>query len=393
MIVSLLACSLVSAAEQVRVIDVNPRAPLAGGTTVNWEGWTFRWKVLPREGVVLTNVSYQGKSVLKFAGIAEVYVPYNVGSPRLEDLVHHPLGENLIPLRPGRDCLPGGTCTGFDRHGKADDKKPVVMLHEESSSLLYLGKEGRGYGKMLVLWSAYELGDYTYIVQWRFRDDGCLMPQVGLTGQLAHFGGDELTGRTVGARQRALAHVHNIFFCLDLDVDGTRNIVEEFEYRPTAPTRQRLETRWRRIDKEGGRELDPHTFRSWRVVNPMAKNKLGHPRSYELVPGGTGIFRGMRKRNTKADPKTEGPEQFTQADLWVTRYREAEITPEKPLKEALPTFLTGESVVNTDVVLWYMMSIHHQPRSEDWSAMPICWHGFLLMPRDFLDKSPVSPTK
>ena len=37
----------------------------------------------------------------------------------------------------------------------------------------------------------------------------------------------------------------------------------------------------------------------------------------------------------------------------------------------------------------YMLSVHHQPRSEDWSAMPVDWCGFKIMPRDFLDKSPV----
>jgi primary-amine oxidase len=46
-------------------------------------------------------------------------------------------------------------------------------------------------------------------------------------------------------------------------------------------------------------------------------------------------------------------------------------------------------VDGADVVLWYMLSVHHQPRAEDWSAMPVEWCGFKIAPRDFLDGSPV----
>jgi Cu2+-containing amine oxidase len=36
-----------------------------------------------------------------------------------------------------------------------------------------------------------------------------------------------------------------------------------------------------------------------------------------------------------------------------------------------------------------MLSVHHQPRTEEWPAMPIDWVGFKIMPRDFLDSSPI----
>src|SRR5690242_15946101 len=77
----------------------------SGGNAVKWEGWTFNWKILQRQGVVLTHITFQGRSVLKYAGIAEVFVPYNSGEPRPEDQRFHPFGENLIPLIPGEDCL------------------------------------------------------------------------------------------------------------------------------------------------------------------------------------------------------------------------------------------------------------------------------------------------
>lgn len=347
------------------------------GFPVQWEHWSFRWRILPRQGLVLSHITFGGKPVLKFAAVAEVFVPYHPGQPRPMDQQLHPFGQNLILLEPGADCLPGGQCRAFGIDGKLTSKRAAVMIHEESPSLVHLSTTGRTRQKMLVVYSAYALGDYTYIVQWRFGQDGSIMPRVGLTGKLAHFGGDETNSADVGADRRALAHVHNIFFCLDFDVDGPANTVEEFNYTPTGPNREQGRGSWSPIKKEGGYDLAPASFRSWRVVNYKSKNANNLPRSYELMPGSAGVFRGAKD------------EKFTHADLWVTRYKPEEVPGLPLLADGLPKYANNEDVENQDVVLWYMLSHHHQPRTEEWPDMPIEWIGFKLMPRDFLNTSPV----
>jgi primary-amine oxidase len=289
------------------------------------------------------------------------------------DQHEHPFGKNMIPLEPGVDCLPGGQCQAFDKDGKPATRRAAVMLHEDAPAIVHLGRTQRTRAKMLTLWSAYALGDYTYIFQWRFGEDGCIMPRIGLTGRLAHFGGEEDEAAEVGANERALGHVHNFFYCLDFDVDGPKNTVEEFDYSPAGERAEKGKVHWAAVTKEGARELSPRSFRSWRVVNRESKNRLGLPRSYELVPGGTGIYRGAHD------------EPFAQGDLWVTRYKPDEVPGTKMLADGLPGYANGEDVAGQDVVLWYMMSVHHQPRTEEWPAMPVEWVGFKLMPRDFLD--------
>src|SRR5262249_8124170 len=137
--------------------------------------------------------------------------------------------------------------------------------------------------------------------------------------------------------------------------------------------------------KETGRGVNPETFRSWRVVNNQSKNSLGHPRSYHLMPGSTGIFRGNED------------EKATHADLWVTLHRENEMPRSKgdarTTMDALPEYANGESVKDKNVVLWYWLYFHHFPRSEDWMHQPMVWKSFELMPRDFLDTSPLKPAK
>ena len=41
----------------------------------------------------------------------------------------------------------------------------------------------------------------------------------------------------------------------------------------------------------------------------------------------------------------------------------------------------------------YMLSVHHQPRTEEWPDMPVEWVGFRLMPRDFLDAGALTPQR
>ena len=60
---------------------------------------------------------------------------------------------------------------------------------------------------------------------------------------------------------------------------------------------------------------------------------------------------------------------------------------------AINKYLSNEPIVNEDIVAWYRVSFMHLARSEDWPAQPIVWKGFDLMPRDFLDASPLKATK
>jgi primary-amine oxidase len=372
--------------------------PLPGKPqAIDWEGWKFNWSVHPRAGVVLTDVRFRGRTVLKYAGLAEIFVPYNRGQPRPTDFGQG-IAQQMEEIIPGKDCVPGSLrCQAFNAEG-GQDGRLVVMLHEESTGLSYKGGHGRAYGKKLTLWNAYNLSGYHYINRWTFRDDGCLMPEIGLTGSLNHTGTGDASpyGSLVGLKDGnvgdgkkgakgekvfAPSHVHNIYYCLDFDIDGAENnVVEEFNYRQDTTGSESARHSWTPITKESSRVWDPARFRSWRVVNPNSRNALGLPRSYELIPGGNGVFRGA------------SAESYAQAELWVTRYHADEYPVEKrALSVALPSYLNGESVAHHDVVVWYVLHVHHIPRTEDWPDMPIEWVGFTLKPRDFLDKSPVNP--
>jgi primary-amine oxidase len=375
--------------------------PDAGdGRNVEWEGWKFAWAVRPLEGLVLTDVHFHGRLVLKYAGIAELFTPYDQGGPRPLDLLQNGLGEPKAPVVAGIDCSSGEWCKVYDIKGRPPAKgaPAMVMMHEERTGPNYLGKYGRVPGKTLVLWSAGRfaggLDGYTFVVRWKFRNDGTLIPEIGATGVPQHLstGDSSPFGSFIGfnkTKQKVFApsHVHNFLYRLDFAIDGEENTVEEFNWErdKTAPGKARCT--WTKIVKETGRPCNAETFRSWRVVNYQSKNALGHPRSYQLLPGSTGLFRGNASEKEKS----------THADFWVTRYKPDERPrtdkDRRTAMEALAKYADGESVENQPLVVWYWLCVHHMPRTEDWQLQPMVWKSFELMPRDFLDASPLKRAK
>jgi len=53
-------------------------------------------------------------------------------------------------------------------------------------------------------------------------------------------------------------------------------------------------------------------------------------------------------------------------------------------------FVNGESIDGGDVVVWYGISYHYLPRSEDDPYMPVHWDSFNLIPRDWTNVNPLA---
>ncbi len=91
------------------------------------------------------------------------------------------------------------------------------------------------------------------------------------------------------------------------------------------------------------------------------------------------------------------PNQLLKADFIVTRFKKDEYpytkNDQRRMLDAVTSYMDDEPAIDTDLVAWYRLSFAHHPRTEDWSAQPVVWHHFELVPRDFLDSSPLKPEK
>ena len=121
------------------------------------------------------------------------------------------------------------------------------MIHDDQTGFAYAGANGRAPGKKLVLWSMCHFpgpGDgvnndgYTYVIRWKFFNDGRIRSEVGATGGLQHLNisQDKRRGLIVGQDSNgndvfAPSHVHNFYFRVDLDIETAEgNIAQEINY-------------------------------------------------------------------------------------------------------------------------------------------------------------------
>lgn len=180
---------------------------------------------------------------------------------------------------------------------------------------------------------------------------------------------------------------------LDLDVDGEDNTVVEshLEAPPVSqdnPYGLALVRRTTAVRTEGGRDLDAATQRTWTVVNPARRNRLGTPVGYQLVPAPA-----VPALMDPSSPVFRRAEAIGHA-LWVTPYAAEERWPcgefcnQSERDSGLPQWTAaGRGVESTDVVLWHVLGITHVPRPEERSVMPVDVVSFSLDPAGF-DRTP-----
>jgi primary-amine oxidase len=260
------------------------------------------------------------------------------------------------------------------------------------------GAETRRMRRLVVSFHA-TVANYEYLVYWRFHQDGSIECEVRATGIMVttQFEGEPPPyGTLVDERTYAPFHQHFLVARLDLDVDGERNTVHavDSEALPTGPDNPHglamvQRSTPLRTESEGRQDYDWQRQRAWKVLNAGARNRLGTPTAYKLVPGGA-----LPALLDPASPVFERAQAIGHT-LWVTPHREDERWPcgELPTQSAedrgLPAWTAQDRPIeDTDVVLWYVFGINHVTRPEEWPVMPVDTVSFWLKPDGFFDRNP-----
>jgi len=388
------------------------------GNLIGWQRWSLRVSLDAIEGLVLHQVGYEDQGrlrpVVHRASVDEMVVPYGDPGPlhgwkNAFDAGEWGLGRMANSLELGCDCL--GEIRYLDavlanERGKPYVVKNAICLHEEDYGILWRHHDGRSgrtevrRSRRLVVSSIATVGNYDYGFYWYFYLDGTIGFEVKLTGVLSTMatapGEVPRFGSMVAPQLAAPYHQHLFNVRLDVDVDGTAASVYEVEARPLpagpdnpwsnafAAHARLLET-----DTEAQRVVDPACSRHWKVVSSTARNRLGRPTAYKLVPGPTPTLLAA------PDSSVGRRAAFATRNLWVTPYAAGErrASGDYPNQhcggEGLPRWTAQErSIVDENLVLWYTFGATHIPRPEDWPVMPVEYAGFQLVPVGFFDRNP-----
>lgn len=388
------------------------------GNELKWQDWTIRLGFNYREGPVLYQVSFDDngtkREVAYRMSLAEMVVPYR--DPSFDhyrrtayDIGEWGLGFMTTSLELGCDCLGEIVyvdATLPDSSGEPFTIRNAICLHEEDNAVMWkhvdhkTGAEVRRQRRMVISCHA-TVANYEYLIYWRFYQDGNIECEIRATGIMVTTPFPEGTqppgyGTVVDVNTYAPFHQHFLVARLDLDVDGEGNTVMEVDSKAppiSADNPHGLavvnESTPIASESESARDFDWSTQRSWKVVNPNKTNAFGTPVAYKLVPGA--CFPAMM------DPTAT---QFLRAPvightLWVTANSADERWPAGtyPTQSEACTGITewikdDASLLNTDVVLWYVFGIHHITRVEEWPIMSVDVVSFWLKPSGFFDRNP-----
>ncbi|HEX7215021.1 MAG TPA: primary-amine oxidase [Methylomirabilota bacterium] len=388
------------------------------GHELRWQRWRMRIGFTPREGLVLHTVTYEDggreRPVLYRASVADMVVPY--GDPRPTyfhrnafDVGEYGIGTLANALENGCDCL--GEIRYLDAvvndsRGRAVPLPNAICIHEEDAGILWkhfdwrLGTTEVRRARRLVVSSISTVGNYEYGFYWYFGQDGAIQLEVKLTGVISN-GAERPGDRPRWGEMVApgvYGPIHQHFFCarLDMMVDGADNSVYEINTvsdppGPDNPHHNAFHAEATLLSSEASaqRLADPLAGRFWKIVNPSARNRMGEPVGYKLMPGeNVRPFAGP-------DASVTRRAGFMTRHLWVTRYdpRERYAAGEYPNQHpggaGLPSYVQDDAPLeNTDVVVWYTFGAHHVVRPEDWPVMPVVPIGFTLKPSGFFDRNP-----
>lgn len=395
------------------------------GQQVNWQKWNFHFRIDPRVGLIVSNVQYADggklRSILYEGSLSEIFVPYMDPSEGWSRWTYFDAGEYagglFYSLEPGSDCPEN---SAYFEWFHADERgipqrvpRAACLFEQDAGDVAWRHRDEQGMVESrkrrgLVLRAIGTAGNYDYMFDWVFRQDGSIKVRVGATGidavkavaakTAADDPGDdaEIYGRYVAENTVAVDHDHFFCFRLDFDVDGTANsfLREQLKTQRLPPQNPR-KSLWvavpqvARVEQEAELPVSMDPPEIWRVINPNVKNRLGRPVGYEIIPGHDSSPLLL------PDDYPQRRAGFTNHQLWVTPYRQEEryAAGDYPTQskggDGLPAWTrANRGIENTDIVVWYTIGFHHVPRAEDWPVMPTVWHEFELAPYNFFDRNP-----
>ncbi|KAK7191819.1 uncharacterized protein CC84DRAFT_1185533 [Paraphaeosphaeria sporulosa] len=385
------------------------------GHRIAWQKWDFHLGWNLREGPVLNNVTYGGRSLFYCVSMSEMTVPY--GDPRTPyhrkqafDLGDSGFGLTSNTLELGCDCL--GHIHYFDGFRCDAQGSPVLMnnvvcMHEVDQGIGWKHTNFRNNNssvvrdRQLVLQYTATVANYEYILAFIFDQAASLHIEVKATGIVSTMpsrqGVQHEWGTTVAPGVMAANHQHLFNVRINPALDGQRNSIIYEDCIPVASSDPELDpfgnafrVKPTTITQPGGYQLDVAKSRVYKIINPDHINQIsGKPVGYKLhsIPSQM-IMMGPSTFNYKRGV-------FASRPIWVTKYRDDELyaagefTNQSREDTGLAVWSERkENVENEDVVLWHTFGLTHVTRPEDFPVMPAEKMMVSLKPTSFFEVNP-----
>lgn len=347
---------------------------------VSWQKWRFHVGFNNREGLIIYNVTYDGRNTFYRLSLSEMTVPY--GDPRAPyhrkqafDTGDVGFGATANQLTLGCDCL--GHIKYFDGYtvnsfGNPIHLKNVICLHEQDNGLQHKHVNYRTNtptvvrNRQLVVQMICTFANYEYIFAFIFDQAANIELEVRATGILSTTPFDNQDGQTVpwstnvGPNVAAPNHQHLWSLRIDPAIDGFKNTVY---YEDSVPLPVSKENPYgvgyvaekTIIETSSSAQISVDRHRVFKICNPGVINPVSYkPVAYKLHAAPSQML--------LLNPNTIGHKRaiFATQPIWVTRYNDDELyaagdfTNQSRESEGVDRWVERKDpVVNEDVVLWH----------------------------------------
>jgi primary-amine oxidase len=384
------------------------------GRAISWDKWSLVIGFNAREGLTLHDIRYDGRPIVHRASLAEMVVPYGVPEAghfrkNVFDIGEYGLGKLTNSLTLGCDCLGHIAYLDVDLNTMGGDIFHIdkaICIHEEDAGIAWKHWDFRTErtevrrGRKLVISSIATVGNYEYASYWYFTQDGMIefeMKATGIINTSACIPGQPTKYGTEVA-PGLQGHIHQHAFCarLEMAVDGPGNSVVECNTYAEPEGAQNpygnafyQEETVLKTELAAARKANPASQRFWKIINPNKTNHTGKPVGYKIYP------ENVLSNFLRPDSPSGIRSRFIDNHIWVTKYDPEERYPAGEYMNhssgagGVADFVKADrSLENTDLVLWHVFGVHHQPRTEDFPVQPCITAGFKLMPNGFFDQNP-----
>jgi primary-amine oxidase len=388
------------------------------GDRIKWQKWDFKVGFNQREGMVLYDVSYDGRPLFYRLSLSDMAIPY--GDPRHPfhrkqafDLGDVGAGITANNLKLGCDCLGSiyymsGVVSNAD--GEPVNMPNVVCVHEQDNGLLWKHTNYRTdracvvRNRELVLQTILTVSNYEYILMFIFNTAGDVTYEVRATGVLSTQPVDLDLSKTphpfgTVVHPGVLATYHQHFFSLRVDpmIDGRGNqiVYDDAVAIPRDPVLNPHGTGYKvertPVTVSGGYELDPKRGRTFKIINPSSRNPVnGAAVGYKVhVPPMQPILADSDSYHFKRA-------EFADKSVYVTAHRDGELfaggeyTNQSRGGTGVRSWADRRDALaeKDDPVLWVQFGINHIPRIEDFPVMPMEMIKVVFRPNNFFDRNP-----
>ncbi|KAI7321919.1 putative copper amine oxidase [Hortaea werneckii] len=380
---------------------------------IEWQKWSFRVGFNQREGMVLYDVRYDGRSLFYRLSLSDMNIPY--ADPRHPfhkksafDLGDAGAGVMANNLKLGCDCLGSIhylSAVLSDDKGEPMDMPNVVCIHEQDGGIGWkhtnyrTGRAAVVRNRELVLQSIITVANYEYILAFQFNQAGEVDYEVRATGILStqpiDEGLDVPWGTVVHPGVLATHHQHIFSLRVDPMIDGHQNRLVYDEALPMPRSEFNSHgtgyfSKETVCETSGGYDIDISKNQVYKIQNAGVRNSVNNkPVAYKIhAPPFQKIISDTESFNYKRA-------EFSDRNIYAVKYRDGELfaggkyTNQSRGGTGVRSWANRkENIVDDDLVVFVQFGINHIPRIEDFPVMPCEIIKVSMKPVNFFDKNP-----